>query len=107
MMKVLDIGHKNYSPDKAISILETEVSQTMFGGNIRAIKIIHGHGTGTLRKVVREWCSEQEGRFQAVIYGEDHDLFNHDSANMRSDTGHPHDPDIGMRNRAVTYLWLW
>ena len=76
-MKTIDIGHNNYSADKAISVLETEVSSAMCSNKIRSIKIIHGHGSGILRKAVYRWCQEQEGRFRVVILGEEHDLFHH------------------------------
>ncbi|RMF09519.1 MAG: hypothetical protein D6762_03505 [Candidatus Neomarinimicrobiota bacterium] len=107
MLKVLDIGHSNYSLDTALSILETEVSQAMYSGRVKAIKIIHGHGTGALRKAVRQWCEDQQGRFRAVIPGEDYDLFHADSIAMRQECNLPYDPDFGRKNRAVTYLWLW
>lgn len=106
MMKILDIGHNNYGLDTALSILESEVSQAIFEGRYRAVKVIHGHGSGALRKAVRRWCEEQTGRFMAVIYGEDYDLFNRDAAEMRSACGHPPDNDLGRQNRAVTYIWL-
>ncbi|NIA18693.1 MAG: hypothetical protein GWO85_01195 [Simkaniaceae bacterium] len=105
-MKTLDIGHRNYPIDTALSILETEVSEAIFEGRIRAIKIIHGHGKGALRKAVRDWCDYQAGRFMAVIYGEDYDLFHKESSDMRSACGHPRDFDLGKKNRAVTYIWL-
>ncbi len=106
LMKILDIGHRNHSVDTAISILETEVSDAIFKGQIRAIKIIHGHGKGALRNAVREWCDYQHGRFLAVIHGEDYDLFHRDSADMRAACNHPRDYDLGKKNRAVTYIWL-
>ncbi|MBC8216605.1 MAG: Smr/MutS family protein [Candidatus Marinimicrobia bacterium] len=107
MIKIIDIGHRKYSTDIAMSILETEVSKAAYQGNVRMIKIVHGHGTGALRTAVRTWCKDQEGRFQAVIYGEDYDAFHRDTAEMRTDSGHPNDSDLGRKNRAVTYLWLW
>lgn len=79
----------------------------MFQGNIKMIKIIHGHGTGAMKTAVRTWCKDQEGRFQSVIYGEDYELMHKESSEMRADAGLPYDPDHGRRNRAVTYLWLW
>ena len=106
-LKVIDIGHSSLSPEDAQSLLETTISQTSFEGNIRAIKVITGHGTGTLRKLVRQWCAEQEGRFQAVIYGEDYNMFNKDASDMRADCKISKDPDFGRNNRAVTYIWLW
>ena len=105
--KIIDIGHKGFSLDRAISELEIKVSECIHKGDVRVIKIIHGHGTGALRRSVREWCKDQEGRFQSIIYGEDYDLFNHDSANMRAECGSPYDPDLGRKNSAITYIWFW
>ncbi|MBC8323568.1 MAG: Smr/MutS family protein [Candidatus Marinimicrobia bacterium] len=107
MLKTIDIGHQNYGLDRALSVLETEVSTAMHGGEVRAIKIIHGHGDGTLRNAVRSWCVEQEGRFRAFIPGEDYDMFHQDSVDMRSVCGTPKDPHFGIKNRSVTYIWLW
>ena len=106
MMKTIDIGHGNLSVDIALSVLESEVSNAMFHGEIRSIKIVHGHGSGTLRSAVRQWCNEQSGRFREVIPGEKHDLFHQKSVEMRQGCGFPKDRDFGRKNRAVTYIWL-
>jgi hypothetical protein len=106
-LKTIDIGHSNYSLENALSMLETTVSQSAFEGRIRVIKIITGHGSGKLRDAVREWCKEQEGRFQAVIHGEDYSMFNKDAADMRADCELRHDIDFGRGNRAIIYIWLW
>ena len=105
--KIIDIGHKGFSLDRALSELEIKVSEGIYKGDVRVLKIIHGHGTGALKSGVREWCQSQDGRFQAVIYGEDYDLFNRDSANMRAECGSPYDPDLGKKNSAITYIWFW
>jgi hypothetical protein len=107
MLKVIDIGHSQLSADRALTELEAEVSQALFAGNITAVKIIHGHGTGALRKAVRTWCQDQYGRFRAVIPGEEYDLFHKDTIDMRQACGQPNDPDLGRKNRAVTYIWFW
>ena len=106
MMKTIDIGHGNLSVDIALSVLESEVSNAMFHDEIRSIKIVHGHGSGTLRIAVRRWCNEQSGRFREVIPGEKYDLFHQKSAEMRQGCGFPKDRDFGRKNRAVTYIWL-
>ena len=106
-LKIIDIGHSNYTLDQAISLLETTVRQSVFEGRIKAIKVITGHGSGRLRESVRAWCGEQEGRFQAVIHGEDYSLFNKEATDMRADCELTSDQDFGRGNRAVTYIWLW
>ena len=106
-LKIIDIGHSNYSLENALSILETTISQSAFERQIRVIKIITGHGTGKLRDAVRDWCKDQEGRFQAVIHGEDYSMFNRDASDMRADCDLRHDVDYGKGNSAVTYIWLW
>lgn len=105
--KILDIGHSNFRIDQAISILETTVSQSSYEGITRAIKIITGHGSGKLKNAVRAWCQEQEGRFRAVIIGEDYNLFNKEATEMRSDANIKKDPDFGRNNSAIIYIWLW
>ena len=107
MLKILDIGHKKSSLEFAIGVLETEISRYQFEGSARCIKTIHGHGSGKLREAVRAWCCEQEGRFRAVVFGEDYDIFHKETSEMRADCGNPYDIDLGRKNRAVTYLWLW
>ena len=106
-LKIIDIGHSNYSLENALSILETTISQSAFERQIRVIKIITGHGTGKLRDAVRDWCKDQEGRFQAVIHGEDYSMFNRDASDMRADCDLRHYLDYGKGNSAVTYIWLW
>ena len=106
-MKVVDIGHTTNNLFRAMTTLETAVSEASFSGTIRAIKIITGHGSGQLRDAVREWCNEQEGRFKAVIPGEDYDMFHSDAVDMREECNQPYDVDYGRKNRAIIYIWLW
>ena len=106
-LKIIDIGHSNHRLEQAMSLLETTVSQSMFEGETRAIKVITGHGSGKLRMAVETWCIEQEGRFQAIIPGEEYSLFNKDAADMRADCELTHDEDFGRNNRAIIYIWLW
>ena len=84
-IKIVDIGHKNLNLEDAQSLLETTISQIAYEGNIKVVKVITGHGSGILKNSVREWLKEQEGRFQAVINGEDYNMFNTLASDMRSE----------------------
>ena len=48
--EIIDIGHKGLAIDEAISELEAKVSDCIFKGTARSIKIIHGHGSGALQR---------------------------------------------------------
>ena len=106
-LKIVDIGHSKFNLERAGSILETTISQTQYEGEIRVIKVITGHGSGRLRSSIREWCVEQEGRFQAVVFGEDYHMFNKTAVDMRTDGVIKQDSDFGRKNSAITYIWLW
>ncbi len=106
-IKILDIGHKNLKLESAQLLLETTISQIAYEGNIKVLKIITGHGSGVLRGSVRKWLQEQEGRFQAVIYGEDYNMFNTVATDMRSECFIRDDNDFGKSNSAITLVWLW
>ncbi|MAV96219.1 MAG: hypothetical protein CMG06_03625 [Candidatus Marinimicrobia bacterium] len=106
-IKIVDIGHKNLNLEDAQLLLETTISQIAYQGNVKVVKIITGHGSGALRSSVRKWLQEQEGRFQAVINGEDYNMFNTLATDMRSECFIRGDRDFGKCNSAITLLWLW
>ena len=106
-IKIIDVGHKNLSLGEAQSLLEAIISQVAYEGNVKVLKIITGHGSGVLRKSVRKWLDEQEGRFQAVIYGEDYNMFNTLATDMRSECFIRNDQDFGKNNSAIIFVWLW
>lgn len=106
-LKTLDIGHSRKSIEDATILLETTISEALYKDKIKVIKVITGHGSGKLRKIVRQWCNEQEGRFQAVIYGEEYNMFNKRASDMRYECNIKNDSDYGRENSGVTYIWLW
>tara|TARA_Y100001970_G_C13865544_1_gene666345 strand:- start:410 stop:745 length:336 start_codon:yes stop_codon:yes gene_type:complete len=106
-LKIIDIGHSNFNLDKAMIALETEISQIIFNQKYKAVKVITGHGSGILKKKVKQWCISQEGRFKAIIFGEEYNLFNKKASDMRLECGIKNDLDFGRNNTAVFYIWFW
>ena len=105
MLEELDIGHKSLNAMDALSSLEIAISNAK-NKNLVALKVIHGAGSGAIRKVVRSWGQEQEGRFKAIINGEDYNLFNKNAVLMRSELLEKRDKDFNQRNSGITIFWL-
>ena len=53
------------------------------------------------------WIKEQEGRFKAIIYGEDYNVFNKVAVDMRSECKLRDDHDFGRKNSGILYIWFW
>ena len=53
-----------------------------------------------------DWAKEQEGRFTAVIPGENYDTFNKSAVDMRSELSNKEDRDFNNRNPGITIFWL-
>ncbi len=105
MLKTVDIAHAGQSSSEAITLLEVAISSAKEEG-ATAVKIIHGLGSGRIADKVRLWASEQEGRFRAVIPGEDYSAFNKDAVSMRSELSNKKDRDFNSRNPGITIFWL-
>ena len=105
MLKTVDIAHAGQSSSEAIILLEIAISTAKEEGVV-AVKIIHGLGSGRIVEKVRSWAKEQEGRFKAVIPGENYNAFNKDAVNMRSELSNKKDRDFNNRNSGVTIFWL-
>ena len=105
MLKPVDIAHAGQSSSEAIILLEVAISTAKEEGAV-AVKIIHGLGSGSIVEKVRSWAKEQEGRFKAVIPGENYNAFNKDAVNMRSELSNKQDRDFNNRNSGVTIFWL-
>ena len=106
-LQVIDIGHSGLSLDSAQIKFETAVSDAIYEGETRVLKIITGHGSGELKKIVRRWCKDQEGRFKGVINGENYHMFDSMAVEMRSECQIRNDNDFGRKDSAITYIWLW
>jgi len=105
MLKTVDIAHAGQSSSEAIILLEVAISTAKEEGAV-AVKIIHGLGSGSIVEKVRSWAKEQEGRFKAVIPGENYNAFNKDAVDMRSELSNKQDRDFNNRNSGITIFWL-
>ena len=109
MLQEIDIGHISSGPilvDRAVEILAVAISQAKVGGVV-AVKIIHGSGSGALKKAVRGWLKNEKGRFKAVIYGENYSMFDKTSVAMRSQILNKNkDNDFERKNPGITIVWL-
>ena len=105
MLKTVDIAHAGQSSSEAIVLLEVAISTAKEEGAV-AVKIIHGLGSGSIVEKVRSWAKEQEGRFKAVIPGENYNAFNKEAVNMRSELSNKKDRDFNNRNPGITIFWL-
>ena len=104
MLRTVDIAHAGQSSSEALILLEVAISKAKEEGVV-AVKIIHGLGSGSIADKVRAWAKDQEGRFKAVIPGEDYNAFNKDAVNMRSELSNKQDRDFNSRNPGVTIFW--
>mgnify|MGYP001161205822 FL=1 len=106
MILKVDIAHQGQSSEQALIQLETEISKAKVTTGVVAVKVVHGLGSGTIAKTVRDWAKEQEGRFTAVISGEDYNAFNKEAVAMRSKIQGHKDKDFNNRNAGITIFWL-
>lgn len=106
MLEELDIGHKSLNALDALSSLEVAISNAKNNSRVVALKVVHGSGSGAIRRAVRAWGQEQEGRFKAVIGGEDYNMFNKEAVMMRSELVDKKDKDFNRKNSGITIFWL-
>ena len=106
MIKKVDIAHAGQSSEEALILLETAISTAKNEHNVVAVKVVHGLGSGRVAEKVRAWAKEQEGRFKAVIPGENYDTFNKSAVDMRSELSNKEDRDFNNRNPGITIFWL-
>ena len=105
MLKTVDIAHAGQSSSEAIVLLEVAISNAKEEGAV-AVKIIHGLGSGSIVEKVRSWAKEQEGRFKAVIPGENYNAYVKDAVDIRSELSNKQDRDFNNSNSGVTIFWL-
>jgi hypothetical protein len=106
----IDIAHPPLTSENAEMVLDDEVSQVRSAQKWRVLKVIHGHGTidrpAVLKQVVQNWAHRNRMRLLAVIPGEDYNILDAKTQEMRKQCGQAVDPDLGKENPGITLIWI-
>lgn len=109
-MLEIDVAHPPRKPVQVESTLDELLSQVRGSPQYRALKVIHGYGShgrgGATRETVRNWAFHCRRHFKAVIEGENYDVFDDATQDMRSECGQLDDDDLGASNPGITILWV-
>jgi hypothetical protein len=107
---VIDVGHPPRPPQQVENELEAALAKVRSSSTLRALKVIHGYGShgrgGSTKETVRNWAFQFCQRFRAVINGEDYDIFDSDTQEMREECGQVADVDLGSGNAGMTLIWV-
>jgi hypothetical protein len=107
---VIDIGHPPRPPQQVEETLAEALAKVRNSSTLRAIKVIHGYGShgrgGNTKETVQNWAYQFRRHFRAIIAGENYDLFDADTQEMRRECGLVSDADLGKGNPGVTLLWV-
>jgi hypothetical protein len=106
----IDVAH----PPRSAAAVERDLldawNQVRNSPGLRILKIIHGHGSsgkgGSTRLVVRNWAFQNRERFRAVIEGEAYEVFDEQTAALRTTVGQVPDSDLGSGNPGITIVWI-
>lgn len=109
-MLEIDVAHPPRKPHHVESTLTDLLSQVRGSRQYRALKVIHGYGShgrgGATRETVRNWAFNHRRHFKAIIEGENYDMFDDATQDMRSACGQFDDDDLGVSNPGITILWV-
>jgi hypothetical protein len=106
----IDVGHPPRPPKQVESELEAALAKVRSSSTLRALKVVHGYGShgrgGSTKETVRNWAFQFRKRFRAVINGEDYDIFDDATQEMREECGQVADADLGIGNAGITLFWV-
>jgi len=109
-MLALDVGHPPRSPQQVENELDGAFARVRNSPTLRVIKVIHGYGShgrgGSTKENVRNWAFQFRRRFRAIINGEDYNIFDDDTQEMRDECGQAADNDLGIGNTGITLIWV-
>jgi hypothetical protein len=106
----IDIAHPALTSENAERVLDDELKLVRSAQQWRVMKVIHGYGTNerpaVLKQVVQNWAHRNRTRLLAVIPGEDYDILDAKTQELRKQCGQDPDADLGKLNPGITLLWI-
>lgn len=109
-IRTIDIAHPPLTSIAAEILLDDELNQARCAKEWNVLKIIHGYGSkgkqSVLKEVVRNWSYRNRAHLLGVIPGEEYDIFNAKTIEMRKVCGQVPDPDLGAHNPGITLIWI-
>jgi hypothetical protein len=106
----IDIAHPPLASGIAEKMLDDELIQIRSMNKWRVLKVVHGQGTNehpaVLKQVVRNWAHRNRARLRAVIPGEEYDILDAKTQEMRKQCGQVEDSDLGVSNPGITLIWI-
>jgi hypothetical protein len=106
----IDIAHPPLTSEIAEEVLDDEIIQIRFTQEWRVLKVIHGHGTderpAALKQVVFNWAYRNRMHLLAVIPGENYNILDAKTQEMRKQCGVVADEDLGASNPGMTLIWI-
>jgi len=109
-VRTIDIAHPPLTSNKAEHMLEDELRSARLSKERCVLKVIHGYGSqerpGILKEVVRNWTYRNRAKLLAVIPGEEYNMFDPKTIEMRKVCGQMFDSDLGASNPGITLIWM-
>jgi hypothetical protein len=109
-IRTIDIAHPPMSSDDAEQLLDDEIRNVRSSKEWRVLKVIHGSGNqarpAVLKEVVRNWAYRNRTKLLAMIAGEEYDMFDAKTVEMRKACGQIPDQDLGTSNSGITVIWI-
>ena len=106
----IDVAHPPRHPDDVEEDLLRAWSQVRNSPSLRILKIIHGYGSGgkggATKDVVRNWIFRNANKFKHTIDGENYNLYNASTQEMRKQVGDYADTDLSSGNAGITIVWV-
>jgi hypothetical protein len=110
VLLTVDVAHPPCPPGDVEELLLQAWGRVRNSATLRVMKIIHGYGSsgrgGTTRDVVRNWAFSRRTRFRMVINGEDYDVSDPPTQELRREVGAYDDPDLHGANPGITIVWV-